>query len=77
MGIVFGHLEGELPARHLEGITPDSTLSETAEAVRGAFRLPADRSLRLSFQEQVLGDPSKPLAHWRVPGDAIIYVEVA
>lgn len=75
MGILFAHLEGELPARHLEGITPASTISEATEAVRGAFRLPSERSLRLSFGKQVLDDPSNALAHWQVPADAIIYVE--
>jgi hypothetical protein len=77
MGIVFAHLEGELPARHLEGVTPASTVSEAAEAVRAAFHLPAERSLRLFFGERSLGDPTTSLAHWEVPADAIIYVEPA
>jgi hypothetical protein len=70
MGIIFAQLEQELPARHLVGIAPASTVEEATDAVRDAFKLAAGQSVRLEFAGQALD--SGTLAASEVPADAVL-----
>jgi hypothetical protein len=72
MGIIFAQLGAELPARHLVGIEPSSTVGEAAQAVREAFKLPDDGEVLLFFAGGALDDPAATMAGGEVPADAVL-----
>lgn len=72
MGIIFVQLGDELPARHLVGIEPGSTVAEAQQATRAAFNLPEGGGVSLSFGGKPLADDSATLGGSEVPADAIL-----